>query len=378
MIPKGDGNKVINLGLVIGQLTFGGAEKQQLYELVIRLNRSKFNPIVFCLSEFDMPYGDKIRKQNIKVHVLKRRSNFDILRLLKLASLLRKEKIELVHSLLYIATAYSYFACKLAGIRNFIPSILGYTHRNSLFVRLVDMIAINSAERVVTNSLDLKNYLAKYIQTDINKIVTIPNGIELDLFNKPVDKNLIKKQIGIMDSKKVIGIIAKDSKVKNISLFIETAKALLEQEADICFVLIGHELDEGKKEKWLKNFPLKNRFFFLGTREDIPKLLSIFDVFVLTSFSEGLPGVIIEAMAAGKPVVSTGVGGCPELVSNGKNGFLVPSNNKNELIKAIKAILNDKEMAIAMGKAGRKFIEENFSMGKMVRETEELYLQIMG
>ncbi len=368
--------KIIPIGIVIGQLSYGGAEKQQVYELVTRLDKERFRPTVFCLSESDEPYGRKIRKQNISVYLLKRRSSFDVPRLLKLAYLLRKEKIELVHSILYVATAYSYLACKLAGIKRLIPSILGYEKRESAIIRMFNRLAINSSKKIITNSLDLKNYLVKYIKADASKIITIPNGIDIDLFNKRMDKNLIRRNIGIEPKHKVVGIISKDSRAKNVSLFIEAAKSLLEQTNNICFVLIGMGLDNKKKEKWLNGFPLKDKFFFLGTREDIPELLSILDIFALTSISEGLPNVIMEAMAAGKPVIATDVGGCSELISNGKTGFLVPSNDKNELTKTLRIMLRNEKKTHSMGSAGRNFIKTNFSMNKMVRQTQGLYLEI--
>ena len=370
-LSESDEHKVINLGLVIGQLSFGGAEKQ-LYELVTRLDRKRFNPVVFCLSESEIPYGEKIRKRNIKVHILKRRSHFDVIRLLRLVYLFRKERIDVVHSKLFISVAYSYLACKLAGIKRFIPSIGGYTYRKSSLVRMVEIAALNSADKIMTNSVDLRDYVAENMNTDPDKFVIIHNGIEANLFNNPTSADLIKKDIGIKQDHSVVGIISRDSAVKNIPLFLDAAKSLLQKRDNVCFVLVGCGLDNGKKEEWLGDFPLKDSFVFLGTREDIPDLLGVLDVFVLTSISEGLPNTIMEAMAAGIPIVATNVGGCSELVVNGKNGLLVPSNNKNELVKAIETILDDKDMAVAMGDTGRKFIEEKFSMEKMVKKTEDI------
>ncbi|MBI5789086.1 MAG: glycosyltransferase [Candidatus Schekmanbacteria bacterium] len=367
----------INLALVIGQLSWGGAEKQQLYEMVIRLDRTRFNPTVFCLSEKDYPYGEKLTKQGIKVYTFKRKSNFDLIRLFKLAWLFKKEKIQIVHALLYIAVVYSYFACKLAGIKAFIPSVLGYRKSPSALRKFFDTLALNSAAIVMVNSLDLKDYLVDNLGLDESKIITIFNGIDPDLFKLTEDRGIIKAQLGLPSDSQVVGIISRDAVAKNIPLFIQAAKILAAQKEHLCFVLAGQGLDQTAKAGWLKDFSLRDRFFFLGTRDDIPRILQVFDVLVLTSISEGLPGAIMEAMAARKPVVATNVGGCSELVEDGVSGFLVPSNQPEPLVAAINRVLADKNLAEAFGKRGRRIIEERFSLRQMLKTTQELYIQVL-
>jgi glycosyltransferase involved in cell wall biosynthesis len=116
---------------------------------------------------------------------------------------------------------------------------------------------------------------------------------------------------------------------------------------------------------------------FIGGRRDIPDVISLFDVAVLTSLSEGFSNVILEYMASSKPVVATNVGGNPEIVVHGETGLLVPPTDSAALASAILSILKDKEVGLRFGKAGRKRVEEKFSLDVMLRNYENLFERVI-
>ena len=122
---------------------------------------------------------------------------------------------------------------------------------------------------------------------------------------------------------------------------------------------------------------ISQNLYFLGGREDVADLISIFDVAVLASLSEGFSNVILEYMASSKPVVATEVGGNPELVVHGETGLLVPPADAHTLADAILSILEDKEAALRYGAAGRKRVEDKFELGKMIRQYEDLFERVI-
>jgi glycosyltransferase involved in cell wall biosynthesis len=118
---------------------------------------------------------------------------------------------------------------------------------------------------------------------------------------------------------------------------------------------------------------LQNTIFFLGTRNDIPRLLSVLDIFVLCSLSEGLPLTILEAMAAGKSIVATDVGGIPEVIDDGIDGIIIPSDDSEALADSISDLLRDGQKRHDMGVKARMKFKEKFTVRAMVESYEELY-----
>jgi glycosyltransferase involved in cell wall biosynthesis len=360
----------INVALVDGQLNFGGAERQ-LYELAIRLDKSRFNPVVFCLSEADYPFGKMLREKGIKVYTLKRRGHFDPFRVIKLVQLFRKEKINIVHSFLHVPNAYSYVACQIAGIDKFIASVRSLEISRPFLFKLIDRWALRGSAFVITNSKKGNDFVKDSFSIDGDKIKTIYNGIDLKKIE--MDNSSIRKELGIDKKSKIISMIAKATWAKNIRLFLEIAEQITRHYSDVKFLLIGKNLTRNYVKKRF-GISAEQNVFMLGERKDIINILNGTDIFVLTSRTEGLPNVIMEAMGASKPVVATNVGGIPELVVDGETGYLVPSNNVEKLSQAVIRLLENPRIAKKIGETGRKRIEELFSVDRMVKETENLYL----
>jgi len=128
----------------------------------------------------------------------------------------------------------------------------------------------------------------------------------------------------------------------------------------------------------VKNYGLEDTIRFLGLREDVPKLMFASDIFVLTSLWEGLPGVVLEAMAVGLPVVATDVGGTPELVEDGTNGFLIPPGNPMKMADAIEKLINmSGEARRKIGSMGKEIVKEKFTVETMARKHEGLYVKLL-
>ena len=130
-------------------------------------------------------------------------------------------------------------------------------------------------------------------------------------------------------------------------------------------------------EKAIVKMGLERKVLFLGIRDDVPQLLAASDVFVLSSDYEGVPLTVLEAMAAGKPVVATAVGGVPELIEDGETGILVPPRNPEALAQGILRLAKDASLRQRMGKAARERAQERFDISRTAREYEALYLRLL-
>jgi len=192
----------------------------------------------------------------------------------------------------------------------------------------------------------------------------------------------LKRKLGIQSESFVVGMVANIRKVKGYLYFLDAARIILRYNRNVQFVMIGYDAiksdftTEGLK-RYGEEIRISENLHFLGGKLDIPDLISIFDVAVLASLSEGFSNVILEYMASSKPVVATEVGGNPEIVVHGETGLLVPPADSDALASAILSILEDKDMALRFGMAGRKRVEERFSVDIMLRNYENLFEQVI-
>ena len=196
-------------------------------------------------------------------------------------------------------------------------------------------------------------------------------NVKADVANK-------RKELGIPVNACVVTTVARLTSEKGHSHLIDAAKEAVMASADeLKFMFVGDGGLRQELERKVNQIGLDGKILFLGLRDDIPELLAISDLFVLPSLYEAQGKVLVEAMAAGLPVVATEVGGVPDVVRNEKTGILVPPKNSQALAKAIISLITDKVKAKQMGQAGRQAIPE-FSVETMVARIDTLYRESLG
>jgi glycosyltransferase involved in cell wall biosynthesis len=160
---------------------------------------------------------------------------------------------------------------------------------------------------------------------------------------------------------------------KGHQYLITAAAEVVERYPNVRFVFVGDGILRAELERLVDNLKLKDKILFLGFRHDVDELLHTFDIFVLPSLYEGLPNVVLEAMACGKPVIATAVDGSPEAITDGVSGILVPPKDSDALSKAILHLLENKKMRVEMGKKSRKKVTDYFSLEKQMQQFQILY-----
>ena len=175
-----------------------------------------------------------------------------------------------------------------------------------------------------------------------------------------------------------IGTIALFKKQKNYPLFIKLCKSIASKFDNVTFTSIGHGPEFEKMVIYAKKHNLDGKLKFVGSSIDAEKIMEEnFDIFLLTSYKEGLPNAIMEAMSLGIPVVSTNVGAVKELINHNKTGFLVPSNDLNGLVKYCSLLIESSSLRRDIGESGRNFINHEFSSDKMVYEFEKVFKNLL-
>lgn len=300
-------------------------------------------------------------------------SSFSLPAVFKLRKLIMRESPDIVH--LHAARAHSLgsMAAHFAGMENVVV-----TRRMDHPVRMVwpNTYAYGKwVRRVVAISGAVKDALIQS-GVDESNITVIESGAEIGKYSGLVPDKDFRASLGISESTPVISTAATLGERKGIKYLLEAMATLKWKGIDAHVVVAG----DGPMRQELESFARDQNLSvtFLGFFNEMPKLFSITDVFVMPSLMEGLGIAVLEAMAAGKPVVASGVGGLNETIIHGKTGLHVPPANSSEIAEAIEKILSNNQLAKEFGNAGRKRVVDKFSIDSMARRNESLYYDLAG
>jgi len=355
---------------IITWLPVGGIEKRLVR--VLSLLRDKYNITVCCIRDKQGAYEKDIRDLGIKVVKIHMKSRLDPVGLYRLYKFMKKEKFDIVHTHMYRSNTPGRIAAKFAGV----PVIIANLHNIDIWKTrkhfLIDKILSRYTDKIIAVSDAVREFNIKNSGIDPNKFVTVYNGIDVEEFNKGFDYQSKREEIGIKEDELLIGIFARLYPQKGHKYFLEAASKINGIIDNVKFMIVGEGPLESELKEQAMKLGIRGKVIFTGLRQDIPELLHIVDVSALSSFIEGFSNIILESMAAGKPVVATDVGGNKEAVIDGETGFIVPPANSNKLANAIAKILNNKQLRINMGEKARERVTK-FSIQEMARQTDNLY-----
>ena len=274
------------------------------------------------------------------------------------------------------ANVYTRLAARAAGV----PTVLSTVH-NSLFdyevagwrraaYVLAERLTSPLSHRIVAVSHAIAHDLAARYRIDAARTVVIHNGIDAWAFRPARPAAAVRAELGIAPARRLIVMAGRMTPQKGWDVLLEAAARLGVVRADLTWLLVGDGPLQGALARRATELGVAARF--TGARSDIADVLGAADVVVLASRSEGLPFTLLEAMALGKPVVATRVGGVPEVVEDGRSGRLVPRDDPAALASAVASVV-DAPDALAMGARGRARVEASFTLDGMIRAVERLY-----
>jgi len=208
------------------------------------------------------------------------------------------------------------------------------------------------------------------------QFVSIFSGIDLERFRRaPERRRKTRERLGVSDSEFLVGGVGRLEPVKGFTYFMDAARVLTGESPRVTFVHAG---DGAQAEAFRKQAAsMEGRIRFLGLRDDIPELMAAFDALVVPSLNEGMGRVIVEAGAAGTPVVASRVGGIPDIVQDGRTGFLVAPRDPRAIVESLRSLAANPAQARELGQNARAHIVPAFGVERMVMRIEALYEELM-
>ena len=350
----------------------GGAERQ-LLELLRGLDRTRFKPLLVCLEEGG-PVARGAQELGVPVYHMGRTWRWDLSVITRLRRLIRSEEARIVHAYLGLPGFYGAVAGKLEH-RKVITTIRIAGPRRR-FTDFSERIGFLISDRIISNSKAGVDYYFAHFPGR-SKTVVIYNGYALSDFDRPARS---RQELGLPAQGLLIGHVANLSYLKDYPTFLKSLPHVFNSHPDVHAVIVGDGAKRNEYENLARSLGIFERTLFVGHRADVLDLVKCFDVCVLAShpsFSEGLSNSIAEYMGMAKPVVATAVGGNPELVRDGINGFLARPGDPDDLARKILILLEDDDLRKKMGLEGRKFFEENLRLERMVNDTQKIYEELL-
>jgi len=354
---------------VITELDVGGAEKA-LVALATRLNRAAHRPEAACLAG-EGPLAAALADEGVPVHFLRARGWWDARALWRLRRLIRKADI--VHAFLYHAN----MAARLAAVGTRVAAVVcsaRVAERSRPGRRRIECLTHRLVDAEVCVSAGVRDYMARG-GFPRRKLVVIPNGVDAAEFAGR--DTAFKSTLGLAPDQPLVTTIGRLHEQKGMDAFVRAAASVRRARPECRFLIVGSGPLEGRLRAMAKGLGLGEALTFLGHCDDVPAVLRATDVFVLASLWEGMPNVVLEAMAAGAPVVATRVEGTEDLVEHGATGLLVMPRDLPSLVSAVLRLLDEPEAARRLADAAQARVREHFTLDAMVRRHEELYARLL-
>ena len=304
-----------------------------------------------------------------QLHELSRRSSLDLNLVRALAAIIRGRKIDVVHTHAWGTLVEGWLAARLARVRLVVHGEHGTMETRPVNVA-VQRRLWTRVSRLLAVSGELADRMSRTTGISPDRIQVIPNGVDLPA---EFSRDGVRAALGIEPGTFVVLAVGRLVPVKNYRLLLGAARALVGTSRRWRFLIAGDGPLRGELEQEIARLGLHEHVTLLGLRQDVAALMCAADAFALTSSSEGMSNTILEAMASGRPVVATRVGGNPELVQEGITGMLVDPTTVTELCVALHTLAEDPARRRRMGNAGFQRVQREFSRERMITNYTQMY-----
>jgi glycosyltransferase involved in cell wall biosynthesis len=376
----------VRVTYIVNSLRNGGAERRTL-ELLRHLDRERFTPSLILMEAIGLEYARELVQQHLVIgipqggnsHWLERSPGF-IKAIWKARAQLKAWRSHIIHAMLPAPSILGGIAARLAGV----PVVIGsrpcltevYRPRHAM-VALADKAALRMARLNISNSLAARHDLITQGGCPAAKCHTIYNGVDTQRFHPDLPR-VWRRSMGWTDENVIIGMIANFRTCKRHADFVRAAFLILQQHPECRFFMMG--TDYGTRtaiQQQIQELELDSKVRTVEGDSAPERVFAAMDIYVCTSASESLSNVLLEAMSCGKPVIATRVGGNPEVVLDGQTGYLIPPGCPEAVVRRADRLIAEPGLRRRMGICGRQRVEEKFSLERMVRDHEELYLRLL-
>jgi len=307
--------------------------------------------------------------------------------LLEIGRILKDQRIDVVHTINDHSTNGA-IACLAAKATNrpFVYTIQGpgtitgnrlVDSVSKLYTMTIGYWTAREAGKVILLSKSLTS-TAEKLKVEAQRVAVIPSGVDTDRFNRENEETKkkstkLKEELSLGDEI-VVGYTGRLFPAKGLNYLFSAVKRIEDRHPNVVLLIVGDGAQRNELESIAKD--LKVRTIFAGWQSDTAPYYSLMDIFVLPSLFEGLPNVLLEAMAMKLPLVATNVGGNPDVTCNGENGFLIPVRDESKLASALGTLIEDNGLRLKMGESSRKKVEEQYQWSRTVGKVERVYREI--
>lgn len=371
------------VALCITELRVGGAEGV-FAELAARLDRSRFDPFVCSMkpqpSENEHSFVPKLTEADVPLEFADITSPLSLPRgLMRLRNVFRKRRPQVCQSFLFHANLFSRLAARAAGVPIVISGIRVAEKEKKWHLRL-DRMTQSLVDQYVCVSQAVAEFTTETGKIPLQKIMVIPNGVAID-DHANVQKSDLTSLGCSTNSRKVI-VIGRHHRQKGFDWLLQTLSQWLEHRQDCELLLVGDGPERAELEKTAAQHPCRDRIHFLGQRRDVPELLAASDILLLPSRWEGMPNVVMQAMAAGLPVVATHVEGIDELLVHQSQATGDPCvtvqtcrfGDGDDFASKINRFLDDENLRKKTGIRNQEYLRQHFTIDQMMSAYEQLWL----
>jgi sugar transferase (PEP-CTERM/EpsH1 system associated) len=369
----GNMDRPIRIAHVVYKLDVGGLERVVI-NLMKHMPRDVYTASLYCLKEGGN-LTNELLEDGYQVQYMYKKDGLEFSLFPRIAKHFKRERVDIVHCHNYGALFYGAVGSRLARAAGTVYTAHGTYSADRLgrlrFARFVPV------DRVVAVSAQAREAMLAPGNITPDRVDTLPNGIDTELFDVTLDRRELKRELGLPEGVAVFGIVARLSPEKQHRILLDAMALLGAEHSGSVLVVVGDGPIRSELEAHAAGAGIAERVLFLGERRDVPRLLQVFDVFVLSSRLEGLSLTLLEAMAAGLPIVATDVGGNSEVVVDGRTGFIVESGDPAALASRMARLAGDPELSRSMGEMGRKRVVERYSLQAMVKRYDTVYHELL-
>jgi glycosyltransferase involved in cell wall biosynthesis len=362
--------KIVHL---VTSLEVGGAQHNMIVGLP-RLDPERYEHVICSISD-RMQMAEQFRSLGFKVVSLGASRKSDLAVVLRLRALLMHHRPDILHTYLIHGNVLGRVVGRLVGVPKILSSELTIG-QTKLWGRIATKLTNPLVDAVEVNSETGGKAIAKSLGVPTEMIEVVLPGLDIDAFGSMENRDKIRAELGVDADKHLVLYIGRLRPVKGTEYGIKAFARAVNQNPNMHMALAG----EGDQLKYLRQLVyelgIEEKISFLGVRNDLPELLSSADCVLIPSLTEGFPRTAVEAMAAGRAVIATRVGGIPEAITHDETGILVPVKDVDAMATALVRLAGDKSLQAKLGAVARRHVEQNYSVEKYVARLDDIYSRL--